>query len=44
MPENFDDGVNNRGVEWGFDVAFKDGIRHIQKFEYSILVSRSEEK
>ena len=43
-PENFGDGVNNRGVEWGFDVAFKDGIRHIQKFECSMLVSGSEGK
>ena len=42
-PENFGNGVNNRGVAWGFDVVFKDGIRHIQKFTCSMLISENGE-
>jgi len=37
-PENFGDGVNWRGVDWGFDVAITGGVRHLRRFSCSMLV------
>ena len=38
-PENFADGANRRGVDWGFDVEITDGVRHLQLFRTSLLVA-----
>ena len=40
-PENFGNGINNRGLDWGFDVVTTDGIRHLQKFRCPIRVVNS---
>jgi hypothetical protein len=37
-PENFGDGTNWRGVDWGFDVAVAGGVRYLQQFSCSMLV------
>ena len=37
-PENFGNGVNDRGVDRGFDVVIIDGNRYLQKFHYPMKV------
>ncbi len=37
-PENFENGINDWGVDWGFDVVMTDGNRYLQKFHCPMKV------